>query len=185
MKSKSIYLFVTQWLSVMILMLSSVVKANSPDFADMRMKVSADIPEFIQIRGLPETATLKETADGIVATEILTFYVERNGASTKEGKPFLLTINSNQGQEGEEYYLTHDNGQDNLAIYAGLYSGVARSVSDLERVPDSGLRSMTWASPDSETTTHSLAFFNHDAQYMNTRQPGHYSAAFTVMVKAQ
>ena len=149
------------------------------------MKVSADIPEFIQIRGLPDTATLKETADGIVATEILTFYVERNGASVKKGKPFLLTIKSNHGQQGKEYYLTHENGQNKIAVYAGLYSGLARTVNDLETIPDSGLNSITWASPNSETTTHSLAFFNNDAQYINRQIPGHYSANFSITVKAQ
>lgn len=185
MKSKARGLFVTSWLSVLFLILSSVVNASTTSFADMRMKVSADIPDFIQLRGLPKRATLKETTDGIVQTEIMTFYVERSGASINKEKPFLLTIKSNHGQEGEKYYLKHENGQDKLAIYAGLHSGNTRSVNDLETVPDSGLRSMTWASPDSKLATHSLAFFNKDTQYMNTHPSGYYSANFTIMVQAQ
>ena len=184
MKSKTKSLFVTQWLSVMILTLSPVVNAKSIDSAKMQMKVSADIPEFIQIRGLPKKTTLKETSEGILKSEILQFHVERNGASKADQKPFLLTITSNQGQQEDQYNLAHKNGH-HVAIFAGLKAGQASSLDNLKNIPTSGLKSTTWASPDSETTTHSLAFFNNNIQYLSTRPAGSYSANFTIKVEAQ
>lgn len=152
--------------------------------ADTQMRVNAEIPDFIEIGGLPESVSLKVQDDGTLQSGLLPFYVVRNGANIENGKGFLLTVKSSEGNKSRQYYLTNDEAKRKLYVRVGFGDEKVGSIDRLERVRSSGIKGETFASLGSKETTHKLALFNNDAKYLYSRAPGTYSASFTVTVEA-
>ena len=150
--------------------------------ADTQMRVNAEIPDFIEIGGLPESVSLKVQDDGTLQSGLLPFYVVRNGAGS--GKRFLLTVKSSEGNKSRQYYLTNDEAKQKLYVRVGFGDKAVGSIDRLERVRSSGIKGETFASLGSKETTHKMALFNNDAKYLYSRAPGTYSANFTVTVEA-
>ena len=99
MKTSSVFLSTTFCLCAIFLAHSAAISADDSNSASMDMYVEAEIPELIQLGGLPETVNLKVLGDGSVQSKLLPFYVLRNGANVENGKAFLLTVDSKEGKK--------------------------------------------------------------------------------------
>ncbi|CAM3479519.1 hypothetical protein [Parendozoicomonas haliclonae] len=186
MKEKILTQFPTRLISTLMLVSSLTAFAHPNNDAEMNMTVNADIPEFIQIGGLPSRVTLNITPEGWLASDFIGFYVTRNGASPEQTKKFLLTVDSSSGQRNKKYFLSHELGNKNqLAVRVGLTKGTTASLDELIEVPVSGLESETSANLSSKQKTHTLALFNKNTKYINSLIPGKYSATFTITVQAK
>lgn len=185
MKTSSVFLSTTFCLCAIFLAHSAAISADDSNSASMDMYVEAEIPELIQLGGLPETVNLKVLGDGSVQSKLLPFYVLRNGANVENGKAFLLTVDSKEGKKNKRYFLNNQEAAQKMYIHVGLGDNTAATVDDLEKIPVDGIMGETYASLDSSEPTHTLALFNNDINYIYSRAPGAYSASFTVTVQAK
>ncbi|WBA83440.1 hypothetical protein [Endozoicomonas sp. GU-1] len=172
-------------LTVLFILLPLFVHASHQDTADMEMKVNADIPELIALSGLPANITLNMLTDGTLASDLIPFQVNRNGASAEKPKRFRLTISSSEGERRKKYFLARKGGEAKMYIHAGLAKGEVSRMESLERLPASGIASQTTSAFGAGQPTHTLALFNNNVDYLQSQLPGEYSASFTITVQAQ
>ncbi|USE36874.1 hypothetical protein [Endozoicomonas sp. SCSIO W0465] len=185
MKTTRFFSLVNSLISAVLLTGSLAIGANEKNSASVDMQVSAEIPDFIKVGGLPETVPLTVQDNGTIQSDLLKFYVVRNGASVEKSKGFLLKVKSSEGNKRRKYFLANKEAKQKMFIHVGLGEQDAATIDDLKTVPSAGIEGETHASFDTSEPTHTLALFNKDLNHLYSRAPGKYSANFTITVQAK